>query len=116
MDPSIAWLQPEQDGPAKAVWLRLWSTQKDFDNMNITNGDCDTDSLNSCVSLNSQSTVSLTNGVNSDKSMYYANRRRKIENRASTKGMNFYQDAIVGEYGGCPWRQKGFNYQRGVIG
>lgn len=115
MDPSIAWLQPEQDGPAKSVWLRVWTTQKDFDNMNITNGDCDTDSFNSCVTSNSQLTLSLTNGVNSDKSMHY-NRRRKIENRASTRGMNLNHDAIVGEFGGCPWRQKPFNYQRGVLG
>lgn len=115
MDPSIAWLQPEQDGPAKSVWLRVWTTQKEFDNMNLTNGDCDTDSFSSSVSSNSQLTLSLTNGVNSDKSMYY-NRRRKIENRASTRGMNLNHEAIVGEFGGCPWRQKNFNYQKGVFG
>lgn len=115
MDPAIAWLQPELDGPAKSVWLRMWVTQKEFDNMNITNGDCDTDSFSSSVSSNSQLTLALTNGVNSDKTMYH-NRRRKIENRASTRGLNHNHDAIVGEFGGCPWRQHNYNYQRGVFG
>lgn len=150
MDPSIAWLQPEQEGPAKAVWLRLWTTQKDFDSLNIANGECDSDSV---CTTNSQSTVSLTNGTpagpapgfgptppsatpittatapppattaaagegqpQNKPAAYYPNRRRKIENRASTRGMNLNHAQIIGEFGGTPWRRNPHNYQRSVLG
>lgn len=114
MDPSISWLQPEHDGPAKALWLRLWHTHQEFDNLNITNGDSDTEICNTSQSTVSVS-VSLTNEVNSDKSVFF-NRRRKVENRATTRNLNLHENQIMGEYGGCPWRQKNFTYSQGVFG
>ncbi|KPJ09863.1 hypothetical protein RR48_03467 [Papilio machaon] len=37
MDPAVAWYQPEQEGPAKRLWLRIWETQSDIDKMNLKN-------------------------------------------------------------------------------
>lgn len=47
---------------------------------------------------------------------YYNPSRRKGENRASTYGMNYNYDALVGEYGGCPWRVPNKHYSKGVVG
>ncbi|XP_011701557.1 PREDICTED: non-canonical poly(A) RNA polymerase PAPD5-like [Wasmannia auropunctata] len=47
---------------------------------------------------------------------YYNPSRRKGENRASTYGMNYNYDALVGEYGGCPWRMPNKHYSMGTIG
>ncbi|XP_072757266.1 terminal nucleotidyltransferase 4B [Anoplolepis gracilipes] len=47
---------------------------------------------------------------------YYNPSRRKSDNRASTYGMNYNYEALVGEYGGCPWRVPNKHYSRGVIG
>lgn len=47
---------------------------------------------------------------------YYNPSRRKSDNRASTYGMNYNYDALVGEYGGCPWRVPNKHYSKGVIG
>uniref|UniRef100_A0A182FQD5 Uncharacterized protein n=2 Tax=Anopheles albimanus TaxID=7167 RepID=A0A182FQD5_ANOAL len=30
MDPAVAWYQEEQDGPSKAVWMRIWETNADL--------------------------------------------------------------------------------------
>ncbi|XP_058062325.1 non-canonical poly(A) RNA polymerase protein Trf4-1-like [Anopheles bellator] len=30
MDPAVAWYQDEQDGPSKAVWMRIWETNSDI--------------------------------------------------------------------------------------
>ncbi|XP_014236265.1 non-canonical poly(A) RNA polymerase PAPD5-like isoform X1 [Trichogramma pretiosum] len=35
MDPKIGWYQPEQLGPAKDLWLNIWETGKELDNLNI---------------------------------------------------------------------------------
>lgn len=110
MDPSICWLQPEQDGPAKALWLRLWHTYQEFDNLNIANGDSDTE----ICPANSSPAVS--NNAHVDKNAFHRHRPRKAENRASTRNLNLQEHHIMGEYGGCPWRQKNFKYSRGVIG
>lgn len=47
---------------------------------------------------------------------YYNPSRRKGDNRASTYGMNYNYDALVGEYGGCPWRMPNKHYSMGTIG
>lgn len=39
-----------------------------------------------------------------------------MENRASTFNMNKNHAALIGEYGGCPWRITNFNYSPGVLG
>lgn len=47
---------------------------------------------------------------------YYNPSRRKSDNRASTYGMNYNYEALVGEYGGTPWRVPNKHYSKGVIG
>lgn len=47
---------------------------------------------------------------------YYNPSRRKSDNRASTYGMNYNHDALVGVHGGCPWRIPNKQYSKGVIG
>lgn len=39
MDPSIAWYQPEQRGPAGELWARVWLTQQGIDNINLGGDD-----------------------------------------------------------------------------
>ncbi|KAG8038092.1 hypothetical protein G9C98_006417 [Cotesia typhae] len=48
--------------------------------------------------------------------MYYNPSRRKNDNRASTYGLNYNQDSLIGEYGGCPWRIPNKQYSPGIIG
>lgn len=47
---------------------------------------------------------------------YYNPSRRKGENRASTYDMNYNYNALVGTYGGCPWRVPNKHYSKGAIG
>ncbi|KAL0129801.1 hypothetical protein PUN28_001806 [Cardiocondyla obscurior] len=47
---------------------------------------------------------------------YYNPSRRKSDNRASTYDMNYNYNALVGAYGGCPWRVPNKHYSKGVIG
>jgi len=47
---------------------------------------------------------------------YYNPSRRKSDNRASTYGMNYNYEALVGEYGGTPWRVPNKHYSKGVVG
>ncbi|KAJ8668160.1 hypothetical protein QAD02_009823 [Eretmocerus hayati] len=47
---------------------------------------------------------------------YYNPSRRKNDNRASTYGMNYNYEALVGVFGGCPWRHPNKRYSKGVIG
>ncbi|KAJ7994914.1 hypothetical protein DPEC_G00254450 [Dallia pectoralis] len=43
MDPRIAWFQPEQLGPANALWMRIWETTQGLDNLYFNNN-CSTSS------------------------------------------------------------------------
>ena len=47
---------------------------------------------------------------------YYNPSRRKNDNRASTYGMNYNYEALVGVFGGCPWRMPSRHYSKGVVG
>lgn len=115
MDPCISWFQPEQEGPAKRLWLRIWQTQQDFENMNVKESDNDIETLNNVINAQNQTNANVINGKN-DKSSSFLPRRRKVENRASTRGMFHQPDQVVGEFGGCPWRKDAYNYGKGVIG
>lgn len=111
MDPSISWLQPEQDGPARRLWLRLWQTQQDLDGMNLKDAEDSTETLNNSINT-------AQNGVGKTVDQFGQSRasQRKFENRASTRGMRRYPHKIIEEYGGCLWRKPDFQYSRGVIG
>lgn len=110
MDPSISWLQPEQEGPAKQLWLRIWQTQQELDSMNIKDVDNDFEPFSN--GFNGQ----IMNGKTDKNSSYAPLRRRKGDNRASTKLMVRHPQKVVGEFGGCPWRRHQLPYGRGVVG
>lgn len=122
MDPSIGWYQPEQFGPARDLWLHIWEAEKGLD---ILTSRLD----NSCAMGNKiQQDNSLTDNYNrlsedrinrlphNSCNNYYNPSRRKNDNRASTYGMNYNYNALVGAYGGCPWRIPSKHYSKGVIG
>lgn len=115
MDPSISWFQPEQEGPAKILWLHLWQTLQEFDNMNLKETDCDIEIVNNTLNNQNQTNISLMNGKN-DKNNTFMPRRRKVENRASTRGLNRHPEKVVGEFGGCPWRKTNYKYGLGIVG
>lgn len=122
MDPTIGWHQPEQFGPAKDLWLHIWEAEKGLD---ILTSKLDI----SCAMGNKiQQDNSLTDNYNrlsedrinrlphNSCNNYYNPSRRKNDNRASTYGMNYNYNALVGAYGGCPWRIPNKHYSKGVIG
>lgn len=120
MDPTIGWYQPEQFGPAKDLWLHIWEAEKGLDILTLKN-----DSSSNVMGVKLQQDFISLDSVNSrtgDRmqlntcNSYYNPSRRKGDNRASTYGMNYNYDALVGEYGGCPWRVPNKHYSKGVIG
>lgn len=121
MDPTLSWLQPEQEGPAKHMWLRIWQTQQEFENMNVVGGankddtsSNDMESLNNAINAQNQ----LNNGKNTSGPVFpqQQHRRRKVENRASIRGMFHHREQVLGEFGGCPWIKTGKTYSRGIVG
>lgn len=124
MDPTIGWCQPEQFGPAKDLWLRIWETEKGLDSLTLKN-----DSTSNAMGVKlQQDYITLESSSACNRNMdqqrvqhntsnnYYNPSRRKSENRASTYGMNYNYNALIGEYGGCPWRNTNRHYSKGVIG
>ncbi|XP_021918333.1 non-canonical poly(A) RNA polymerase protein Trf4-1-like isoform X4 [Zootermopsis nevadensis] len=118
MDPIIGWFQPEQEGPAKDLWIRIWETQKGVDNMNLID-------VNTSLGTKSHDYIPVDSTTNSDDqhirvtancNNYFNRKRRKRENRASTYGMNHNQATLIGDHGGCPWKKPNKTYGRGVIG
>ncbi|CAH1117234.1 unnamed protein product [Phaedon cochleariae] len=105
MDPSISWFQPEQEGPAKLLWLRIWQTQREFDNMNLKEGDNELETItNGFITHNN----AIMNGK-SEKTGAFTNNRRRKDSRVVSRKQSV-------DYGGCPWRLCKFPYQRGVMG
>ncbi|EFA06387.1 terminal nucleotidyltransferase 4A isoform X1 [Tribolium castaneum] len=110
MDPSISWLQPEQEGPAKHLWLRIWQTQQELDSMNLKDVDSDPEFFPNGLSNH------IMNGKTDKSGSTFVQRRRKGDNRASTKMMSRHPQKVVGEFGGCPWRKDPHVYARGILG
>lgn len=113
MDPAVAWYQPEQEGPAKRLWLRIWETQSDLDKMNIKNLENANPNVIKTPEIVPMNEV---NGDNRNNSYFNPTRRKTNDNRASTFNLNKNHDALIGEYGGCPWRIPNYNYKPGILG
>ncbi|KAG8231510.1 hypothetical protein J437_LFUL011548, partial [Ladona fulva] len=122
MDPTIGWFQPEQEGPAKELWTRIWEVQRSLDNMNLYQ-------MNTNQTIETKAPEYIPIGINNreesrraysnrpqNSNNYYNRTRRKRENRASTYGMNQNHAVLIGEYGGCPWRKPTKTYSKGVVG
>ncbi|XP_046740041.1 non-canonical poly(A) RNA polymerase protein Trf4-1-like isoform X2 [Diprion similis] len=128
MDPNIGWFQPEQFGPAKVLWSQLWEAEiaeKRLDILTLKT-DNSSNAMGNKVQQDYISLDSVSSRVGEDRlaprvqlstcNIYYNPSRRKGDNRASTYGMNYNSDALIGEYGGCPWRQPNKHYSKGVLG
>lgn len=55
-------------------------------------------------------------GDNRNTNYYNPARRKMVDNRASTFNMNKNHAALIGEFGGCPWRVPNFHYSQGIFG
>ncbi|XP_066255404.1 terminal nucleotidyltransferase 4B-like isoform X1 [Euwallacea similis] len=108
MDSYFSWLMPEQEGPAKTLWMRVWQTQQDIEGMNLREGDNEADT-------NGQTIPVVVNGtVEINPNFGRSNKRSQIiDNRPSQRPSH---RKFVTDFGGCPWRQDKYPYARGIIG
>lgn len=119
MDPTIGWFQPEHEGPAKELWLRIWESLKptamptDMDKSEHIN----TKSLD-FIPLESNNDDNNRGGKNNHilNGVTVNGHKRVRENIASTYGMNVNRDILIGRHGGTPWRTPGKTYLPGVLG
>ncbi|XP_019869826.1 terminal nucleotidyltransferase 4B [Aethina tumida] len=103
MDPAISWLQPEQDGPAKLLWVRIWQTQLELESLNLKENDSDMDGITNGFHHTNREMNGKT-----DKSAIVS-RRRKVDYRSGNRHKSFND-------GECPWRVSKFPYGLGVLG
>uniref|UniRef100_A0A0A9W4F7 polynucleotide adenylyltransferase n=4 Tax=Lygus hesperus TaxID=30085 RepID=A0A0A9W4F7_LYGHE len=87
MDPKLGWYPPEQEGPAKEQWDRIW---RKFNKLQ-----------------KNEKTNEVMDGPN--------NKRKDPheiwkQNWASTYGLNHNHDILIGQYGGEPWRRADKSY------
>jgi non-canonical poly(A) RNA polymerase PAPD5/7 len=137
MDP-INWLQEEQQGPAKRIWLGIWETISEDNNtaVNINTTTTTTTTNSSSTMINNSSTIENNNknvkdnsdsGSNgsggggnggTEKNQFNPTRRKGStnDNKASTYNLNKHYGKLLGIHGGCPWRPPQFKYARGIIG
>jgi len=114
MDPILGWFQPEQEGPAKDLWSRIWDAHTGLDNLKIgsvneVNRGQDLISVDNVGTNDSVVKRAQTNNLNNNNSVSI--------NRASTYAMNKNHAALIGVHGGCPWRPPSRVYDsRGTIG
>ncbi|XP_028173180.1 terminal nucleotidyltransferase 4A-like [Ostrinia furnacalis] len=113
MDPAVAWYQPEQEGPAKRLWLRIWETQSEIDKMNLKNLENANPNVNKAQDF---IPIHDVNGESRNNNYFHPARRKINDNRASTFNLNKNHDALIGEYGGCPWRIPNYPYKPGILG
>lgn len=92
MDPKIGWFQPEQEGPSKDNWIRIWENLQR--NPTHTNSKS-VDRKSHEQSVSQQQTKEHLEG---DPANVWNN------NWASTFSMNKHKDNLIGTFGGCPWR------------
>lgn len=103
MDPQIGWFQPEQEGPAKEFWMRIWDSHvlnRDHIKANLHDYGNNffyknTDNIENIPENHKRMPLNVNNNNNNNNNSV---------NRASTYAMNRCQDALIGKYGGCPWR------------
>lgn len=118
MDPKIGWYQPEQEGPAKDFWTRIWDAHTGLDNLKIgvsegiqNSKSTEINNVDNTNNSNNHVKRGLTNFNNNINNNYFS------LNRASTYAMNKNHAALTGIYGGCPWRPANRTYDsKGLIG
>ncbi|XP_014260196.1 non-canonical poly(A) RNA polymerase PAPD5-like isoform X1 [Cimex lectularius] len=90
MDQRISWFMPEQEGPAMKDWMRIWAAFKALASKNNNNNN------------NNNSSEQQENNKNS-KNFWN-------QNWASTYGLSYNRESLIGQYGGCPWMPEGKVY------
>ena len=119
MDPSIGWYQPEQQGPAKELWAKIYYVCQQVNSLNMNEKNADKTSSNAdyiSLSEETNSRKCYKSKCNVNDNGYYNRTKRKRENLASTYDLNENKQWLVGEFGGCPWKRKHFRYDRGIVG
>lgn len=127
MDPFTSWYQTDNDGPAKLLWLRIWQTQQELENMKVqentienncdieqqqfTNGFFNQQQQQQQISIN---TIMFNGKTGQDKTNN--TRRIKSDQRLTNKRPMGHNNRPCPNYGGCPWRQDKFPYSKGIIG
>lgn len=108
MDPKIGWFQPEQEGPAKDFWTRIWDAHTGIDNLKIGVND-------SNLSIKNHELINfdITNGDSQTKRTQnnFNINTNPTANRASTYAMNKNHASLIGINGGCPWRLPNRKYE-----
>lgn len=113
MDPQIGWFQPEQEGPAKEFWMRIWDSHVDNrDQLKVNLQQHDYSS--NVLYKNSDNIENIPE--NFKRMPMNVNNVNYSVNRARTYAMNRFQDALIGKYGGCPWRGRKLYDRRPIIG
>ena len=75
-----------------------------------------TDNNQTETASNNNSSV-IANGTHNSSPFSLSNRfKRKRENRASTFALQHNAKPLIGEFGGCPWRNQRDKYDLGVVG
>ncbi|XP_037067880.1 terminal nucleotidyltransferase 4B-like [Pollicipes pollicipes] len=89
MESDIAWLQPEQEGPAGDLFGRIWRRQQELERLQLSSR------LRSVPDLIDQ---------------------HLPHDRSCTVDFNERRAELVGQHGGCPWLMPGRLYSAGVLG
>ena len=99
MDSKISWFQPEQDGPSKDYWMKVWDTFQKNPSKNLHDRkphEPGTSQQSQYQHMQYQHQHQVIEG--NDPSNIWTN------NWASTYSMNRNQENLIGGFGGCPWR------------
>ncbi|KAH1000773.1 hypothetical protein HUJ04_013066 [Dendroctonus ponderosae] len=107
MDSFFSWLMPEQEGPAKVLWLGVWQNQNFIEEMNVRDVDNDTDGMTN--GFNQQ----IMNGKVDKSANFSRMRRTQVDNRPSQRPLH---RNVITDSGGCPWRQLKFHYDAAALG
>uniref|UniRef100_UPI00358FA802 terminal nucleotidyltransferase 4B-like isoform X2 n=1 Tax=Myxine glutinosa TaxID=7769 RepID=UPI00358FA802 len=104
MDPRLAWLQPEQLGPANALWMQVWETTQGVGGLNLylqTGAMRRHDDFLALQAAASEGPAEVRAGLG----------KRKRDTRACTNGVHL---ALLTVAGGMPWKVR--RYVDGVLG
>lgn len=116
MDPKIGWFQPEQEGPAKDFWTRIWDAHTGIDNLKIGVNDSNHNIKNQDL-VNFDITNGDAHSKRTQTNFNNNNNSNLTSNRASTYAMNKNHASLIGINGGCPWRPPNRRYDaRSVTG
>lgn len=108
MDPKLGWYQPEQCGPAKDLWERIWENQKPHQMAPApapTNGE---PGIGQPPDSTMPGTYTRKEGSNGGIGPQ--------PNRARAYGINSANQIKLAHNEGCPWLVPGKTYSRGVVG